>query len=479
MRLIPSPGSRGGHWSVLALLLFYTISVYTALGERIEFLDAIRHQLLLGVVLIALSVMVLLEDPVDLSESKPLLLGIVLLFIVELTQVPFASDPGYAKDTFIDYTLKEAMFTFFMVTIVRSPNRLRLLMATFLFSLAWVYQESVRGLITGHLVWYNQGIQRLHGAVDLYQHPNGLSLIAVTCLPFVIYLFGAVRSVLLRLVMLGIAAMACVCIIYTGSRAGYVGTIAIAFFWWLLSRHKVRGALLGLAVGTIVISVLPKQYIGRFESIGGEEAAGHSKDKRIQIMKDAWAIWKENPFGVGINGFILVREREFGRNQDTHNLYLQLLTHIGIQGTVIFLYFMIALYVAFHRAVARLERLRGTLAGLARAPDTDRRTRRLLARTYGDARYVTAVAQAGRLYLLMLAVNGIFAHTLYLICWWMASGLAICTSAMTGRMEEAGHEVVRRRLAAREAAEAAESGDASGPEAYAPPLSQARPNASA
>jgi hypothetical protein len=51
----------------------------------------------------------------------------------------------------------------------------------------------------------------------------------------------------------------------------------------------------------------------------------------------------------------------------------------------------------------------------------------------------------------MLMINGIFAHTLYLICWWFAAGLAIVVSAMTGEMEAAGRKVARQRLATAEA----------------------------
>lgn len=456
MRLFAELGRRGGHWGIFALLLLYTISVYAVLGERLDVLDAIRHQLLLGVLLIALCAKVAAEYPVDLAESKPLVVGIVLLFVAMLFQVPFAADPAYAKDTFVDYILKEAMFTFFMVVLIRTPGRLRVFMFTFLFSVFWIYQESVRGLISGSLVWRNQGILRLHGAVDYYGHPNGLSLIAVTCLPFIIYLFGVVRGKLMRLAMLGTAGMACVCIIFTGSRAGYVGTIAIAVFWLFYSKQRLKMALVGVAAALLVVAVMPEQYRERFASIGGEEAEGHSKDKRLEIMQDAWVIFLENPMGVGVNSFMTVRMARFGRYQDTHNLYLQALTHIGVQGTLVFLYFLAALYVAFARAVKRLERLQAALKRLVVVTDTDRRTRALLGRTVRDADYVAAVARAGRLYLIMLMINGIFAHTLYLICWWFAAGLAIVVSAMTGEMEAAGRKVARQRLATAEAAAARE-----------------------
>ena len=32
--------------------------------------------------------------------------------------------------------------------------------------------------------------------------------------------------------------------------------------------------------------IIPVEYIERFKSIGGEEAEGHSKDARIEILRD-------------------------------------------------------------------------------------------------------------------------------------------------------------------------------------------------
>ena len=79
-----------------------------------------------------------------------------------------------------------------------------------------------------------------------------------------------------------------------------------------------------------------KPYFERFESIFTLQGKGASStQKRIQIIKDAWDIFLEHPFGVGLYGFRLVRMEKFGRHQDTHNLYLEIATNLGIQGCVV------------------------------------------------------------------------------------------------------------------------------------------------
>ena len=417
-------------------LLAYTISVYTALGERIDLLGAVRHELLMGVVMVGVCVHVLMVNRLSVRPYRIVLIAIGLLFLVMLSQVPFAYDRNLAWNTFFDRIIKQALFAFFLAALIRSPRDLRWLMAVFMFSLFWVLQEAVQGLVTGALVWYNQGIHRLHGAVTLYRHPNGLSLIAVTSLPFVIYLFGAVRRRLLRLALLGIAVLALLCIIYTGSRAGYLGTLAVVFFWWLFSRRRGRGVAVGLLAGVLVLLVLPDQYKERFTSIGGQEKEGHSKEARLQIIDDAWQVFLDQPLGVGVDCFRPVRAMTFGRNQGTHNLYLQVATHLGIQGFLVFLFFLGTLFWAFDHVVKRQERLAGALRRYGRAGDHEPAAVKRIRGVYADVVYVSQTARAMRLFLLMLMVNGVFAHTLYLICWWFVSGMAICLLNMTALMED-------------------------------------------
>ena len=434
-------------------LLAYTISVYTALGERLGFLAAIRHELVMGVVLIALSVKALMGNPIRVGQHRTLLIAIGLLFLVLASQIPFAYDPQRAWETFFDRIMKQAMFTLFLVVLVRSPRQLGWFMFAYMFSLFWVHQEAMYGLITGSLVWYNQGIHRLHGAVTLYRHPNGLSLIAVTALTFVVYLLPAMRRWYLKLALLALAVMAGLCIIYTGSRAGYVGAIAVVVFYWWFMPHKVKGTIGLVVVALLILTVLPQQYKDRFLSIGGQEKEGHSKQQRILLMTDAWEIFKENPLGVGVDCFEPVRIDRFGRGQGTHNLYLQVLTHLGIQGFIVFLFFAVYLTLAFHRMVGRLQSLRRAAAGLARGSPRNRRALAPLRQLDSDAAFMVAVAKSGRLYLLMLLVNGVFAHTLYLICWWFASGLAIVLAEIASGLEtEIGN---RRRAAAAQSSDAA------------------------
>jgi len=254
----------------------------------------------------------------------------------------------------------------------------------------------------------------------------------------------AVKRWVFRLFLIAMAVCAVLCIVYTGSRSGYIGTLAVIFFWWAFSRHRIRGILVGMLLGALVVLALPEQYKERFESIGGKEKEGSSKESRIEIVRDALIIFQDNPFGVGVDCFRPVRMQYFGRYQGTHNLYLQVATHLGIQGFMIFMFFVGTLVWAFQKSSTALEATLEKAMRLVRQPSIRRQDRASIASLAKEIEFVLAVSRAGRLYLFMLIVNGAFAHTLYLICWWFLSGAAISVLNLAAALDR---EVqVKRRL---------------------------------
>ena len=67
-----------------------------------------------------------------------------------------------------------------------------------------------------------------------------------------------------------------------------------------------------------------------------------------------------------------------------------------------------------------------------------------------DIQFSEAMAKAGFTYLIMLLTNGLFAHTLYDICWWMVAGLAICLLNITTLLEKQVGVAVSQYAANRE-----------------------------
>lgn len=413
----------------LAFVLAFTFSHYVAAAQRVELLAALRNELILGLVCALLAVGMMISAPMPLATGRRVAISAGVFLLLTVVQVPFAMDPISARHAFNEWVSKQAVFTFFIANLLRSPRHVAFFLATYLFALLYIYQEAVRGLISGSLVWRNQGIQRLHGGVDRYRHPNGLSLAAMSCLPFLYYLRLVWTRWWMRLAMLGTVSLAILCIVNSGSRAGYVGVIAGVLTIWWTSRHKVRNILVLLALAVASQLAMPDQYVQRFETIGGEEIEGASQDARIQLMRDALEIFLEHPAGIGLNSFIYVRLQMYPerKGQDVHNLYLQILTHLGLQGLVAFGWLIVTLFQCQEQS---LRRVLDTAAGLRRGVRKGRfAADRNVERFLFDLKVLEMSIRSIRFFMIMMLFNGLFAHTVYHILWYFTVGVSLAAAS--------------------------------------------------
>ena len=416
----------------MGLFLVFVVARYMQWGDRRAIFAALRIEFVLGLLTLAVTIFLLMSQPVNLRPAKRVLIAIGALFGAMVVQLPFAADPVTANSIFMDRVLKFAMMTFFMVVLIQSPRFMWFFLAALLLSCFYITQESVRGLISGSLVWQNQGVMRLHGAVSIYRHPNSLGGVAMGVVPFVVFLFPLVRKRYLRAFLLGLLATSLTCVLYSGSRTAYVAFLAFAFFWWLMSANKLKWLGVAVVIGAITLAVIPEQYKERFESIGGQEAEGRSKDKRIEILEDAVVVFAEHPLGVGIASFPAVRMARFGRSQDTHNLYLEVGTNLGIQGLVVFLVLVFYLMKSYHVARGHFRRQRRELARAVAGASLPGPVRRSLRQQARDLDFLAALSVACSGFIFVRLVLGLFGMDLYEVYWWFGAGMAITLLNLTG-----------------------------------------------
>jgi O-antigen ligase len=434
---------------VTAVFLVFVVARYMQWGARKDILSTIRIEFLLGLTLTISCAFLLSSSPIQWNRVpavKKVITGISLLFVAMIVQIPFAADGPLAQQIFVDRVIKFAMLTFFMVVLIRSPKVLRWFMVAFLFGCFYVTQESTRGAISGSLVWQNQGIMRLHGAVPIYRHPNSLAGLAIGVLPFIVYLFPVIRRWTLKLALLPLLLTSMVCLLFSGSRTGYLAFIVFGLFWLLRSRHKWKALLLVVGLCVIAYPLIPGQYRERFMSIGGQEAEGNSREKRVEIITDAMTILVENPIGVGVASFPAVRGERFGRNQDTHNLYLEVATNLGVQGLLIFFYLLISLFWLFRDTQLLLSRSEHQLRGLVHQKKV---ARQKAAEILSDLSYIRAVTSASEGFLVIRLALGLFGMDLYEVYWWFIAGLGIAgfmlarTLALVVESMNRRHEIQR------------------------------------
>lgn len=432
----PWPRYTEHAWLVFGPFLIFVVDRYMQWGVRRAIFRIIRSEFTLGLLLtIACSSLLIVQRP-DLGRAKMIIIMIACLFAAMIIQVPFAADQLNAQNIFVDRVAKFACLTFFMMVLVQSPRRLTYFLYAFLFSCFYITQESVRGLISGGLVWENQGVMRLHGAVPIYSHPNSLAGLAMGAVPFVVFLFPVWHRWFQRCALLALLATSMTCILYSGSRTSYVGFLAFLIYWFGVSRRKTRWLTFALVLGAAGLAVIPQQYKDRFLSIGSHSAAGtdsgdSSRASRIQIQKDALEIFLENPAGVGVGSFPVVRMAKFGRFQDTHNLYLEVATNLGIQGLIVFLALVGTVLHSYRKAYRSFREQQDRVArALQVEPDDEPRRVRLVGHMR-DLDLLLAVCRAAGGFVFVRLVLGVFGMDLYEIYWWFAAGLAICLLNMT------------------------------------------------
>ena len=184
--------------------------------------------------------------------------------------------------------------------------------------------------------------------------------------------------------------------------------------------------LLLLAVGFAVVPWIPKDYIERFESIETQQdKEGHSTEARKEILRDAWQVFVDVPWGVGVHAFPIVRQIRFGRSQDTHNLYLEIATNLGAQGLIIFFGFVISLIQILLRLVAsinhQIELIRRLLVGvLSGSPALES-----LQEQVKSLEVMRATSLSVLMFLIIRLTLGLFGMDLYEIYWWFALGITV------------------------------------------------------
>ncbi len=396
------------HGSLLSYLVgFYIFAFYLELHYRISILQTIRFQFTYGALVGAIALYKYLSEPKynqglnSVTKTAFLLIGIMAIYTV------FSLDRPESMRVLDDRVIKFALVTFFIYAATNKIEDLRVIIAFIILAWLKMGQEGFTGWYTGNLVWENQGIPRLHGSTAMYGHPNSFSGFAVGCMPFAVFLLMCVKSNLLRLGLLALIAFMLVIIVTTGSRTGYVAVVAGAVYFFLkLKTGKFKLFLLAISVVMAAVTVVPPEYKGRFTSIfTGEAKEGHSSEKRMEIIEDALILYARYPMGIGVQAFPKVRYQMFGRSQNTHNLYLEVLTNIGPIGFIVFFTFVAQLLLLSKSNIINLAK--------------SNKFRSL------DQHLLINLSKALIGFIFLRLMLGLFGMDLYEIYWWIALGLSL------------------------------------------------------
>lgn len=390
-------------------VLAYLVVFYSQIGLRFPPLGSLRIELILGVVILVWIGVIRMQEGARVDRNGSLTVAIIFLFVAMALSIPGSAWKGRSVDTMFTVFKMFSLYIMIIATI-DTETKLRQFMWVYILMVALVVGEPFVGTFTGSAIWdYHRGYPKLKGMTGLWEHPNSLGGFAAGNLAFLYYMYFAEKKTLGRVFLIGLGAVSLGTIVYTGSRTAYVGVIGLGIIVWLRSSRK------GLTLAAIpfllalVWILAPEAYKNQFLSIGtagsvvqGEESDDGSMNDRWEIITDAVAIFLDHPIlGVGVDAFMAARGERFDRWQDTHNLYLQVLTNIGIIGAVAFLVLLYRIFDSLNKAKQALN----------------------LNRT-GSTLWLESLANGVGAFLGARLIVGMFGMDLYENYWWLAAGLA-------------------------------------------------------
>jgi O-antigen ligase len=265
---------------------------------------------------------------------------VALLCVAGLLSVPFAISPQEAWDTFNDTFIKALLIFLVIVNVVRTERRLRGLFFLTLAVSCVISFNAVRDFAAGKVAVEGY---RVAGSIGgMFGNPNDMALHLVTVLPIAVALAMSARSIIMKLVYWGVAALMVAGTTVTYSRGGFLGLIfVVAVLAWKFGRRNRIAVMLVLLVGGVLFMALaPGNYGLRLASIfvPGLDPNG-SRGTRQDLLQRSIIVALRYPlFGVGMGNFHYRALQE----QVSHNAYTQVAAEMGLTACVIYVKFLLS-----------------------------------------------------------------------------------------------------------------------------------------
>ncbi len=189
-----------------------------------------------------------------------------------------------------------------------------------------------------------------HGPGGYLGDENDNCLVLVYLLPIPFFLYTQSRNFVYKIFCIFSGLIVVLGAIFTNSRGGFLGLIAVIFFQFLLSRNKIKWIASAVLVCLLSLPFIPDQYWKEVYSIGTDS---NSSDGTIRERLDTWGyitrMWLDpsnTVFGTGLeNGkwnLYMYEDAESGHTKKSlagraaHCLYFQVLGDLGIWGVLVF-----------------------------------------------------------------------------------------------------------------------------------------------
>lgn len=177
---------------------------------------------------------------------------------------------------------------------------------------------------------------------------NELALALIMTIPLMWYLRTQAANRWIRLGLEGGMMLTAIAAMGSQSRGALLAILAMGFFLWLKSRHKLTTGFLALGVVGVLAANLPQSWYDRMETIQNYQEDGSAMG-RINAWHTAFNIASDRFLGGGFKAFQPQTFSQYAPDpfnvHDAHSIYFQVLGEHGFVGLSLFL--LIGLLVWF------------------------------------------------------------------------------------------------------------------------------------
>jgi O-antigen ligase len=308
------------------LTVAYLLLEFARPQELVPILAPLR---LPGLVAGALALALILSGRISLSDKQTRLFVVFLALMA--VQVPLAAN-NYRALIGLKYMLITFLVYLGIVIAVDSLPKIRT------FITLWL---GVHVLLAIHGI-----AARGRGVGGFIGDENDVAMTINMIVPFSFFLAQKEPKRAKRLLYIGLTALFVLANIFTFSRGGFVGLLAVSLCCWLRSPNKLRSAVVIVALGLLVSLYAREGYWERIQSSWEEGVSAGTGEDRLYMWRFGWKMFLDNPIiGVGQDNFPARfaeyegDERLYGHTRTwraAHSLYFTLLPELGLVGAIIF-----------------------------------------------------------------------------------------------------------------------------------------------
>jgi O-antigen ligase len=254
-----------------------------------------------------------------------------------LATAPFSLWPGGAVAVFTDLFVKVILVFVLMVNTITTRQRFERLVNIVVIGTSYIAVRAVVDYLRGMNIVEGGRVQ---GTGGLFGNPNDMALNMIAFLPLAVMLaLGQSRRVLRLLALAGIPAITAA-VIFSKSRGGTVGLIAMLLVLvYQIGRLRPTVAAAVIAASFATIPMLPDSFTSRMSSIfNADEDPTGSREARKTLLREGYQAFLEHPaVGLGAGQFMNYRTDDRQAPwRETHNAVLQVAAELGVGGLLAF-----------------------------------------------------------------------------------------------------------------------------------------------